>query len=137
MALLKGMAPKGPTGAKPASTKPSQPTVPVKLIYLDAQPPALATLLSSKDKKVADLADQIDARLAWPDKPGVPPPPKVIPLTPAQQKQFDHGKVVFGQTCAACHQPTGLGRRASPRRWSTPSGCSAPTSASPASSCTA
>jgi mono/diheme cytochrome c family protein len=34
----------------------------------------------------------------------------VIPLTPQQQAQFDKGKLVFAQICAACHQPTGLGQ---------------------------
>lgn len=55
-------------------------------------------------------ASRVSTRLAWPGKPGVPPPPVVIPLTPPQQAQFDRGKVVFTQLCSACHQPTGLGQ---------------------------
>jgi len=37
-------------------------------------------------------------------------PPKIVPLTPAQQAQFDHGRVVFSTICAACHQPSGAGQ---------------------------
>ena len=105
-------ATKPAASTKPAvAAKPSAPAgPPVKLIYLDAKPEAIVVLLASKDQGVRELAEKLDRRLAWPDKPGVPPPPKVVPLTVAQQKQFERGKEVFGQTCAACHQPTGLGQ---------------------------
>jgi mono/diheme cytochrome c family protein/glucose/arabinose dehydrogenase len=95
---------------KPA-TKPSTPSgPPVKLIYLDAEPASLVTLLDSKNKEVKGIAEQVNKRLAWPGKPGVPPPPKIIVLTTEQQAQYEHGKVVFGQICGACHQPSGLGQ---------------------------
>jgi mono/diheme cytochrome c family protein len=80
------------------------------LIYLDAQPQALATLLNSHDPEVRRLSSRLDARLAWPGKPGVPEPPKITPLTTSQQLQFDHGKAVFSTLCAACHQASGLGQ---------------------------
>jgi mono/diheme cytochrome c family protein len=96
VALLDGMAPTG----DPAN---------VKLIYLDGQPGALTALLQSSDTTARTLAGRLDARLAWPGKPGVPPPPVVVPLTPEQQARFEHGREVFANTCAACHQPNGLG----------------------------
>lgn len=104
-ALLKGMAPRVASSKKADKNAP-----PVKLIYLDAEPTALAQLQKSHLKSIQTYASQVDSRLAWPGKPGVPPPPKVIPLTPAQQEQFDKGKVVFTQICAACHQPSGMGQ---------------------------
>jgi putative membrane-bound dehydrogenase-like protein len=120
IALLTGMSPKveakakspattratsGPTTRSSPTTAPSN----VKLIYLDAQPESLPALLASNDENVRTLAERAEVRLAWPGKPGVVPPAKVAPLTPAQQAQFEHGKSVYAQTCAACHQPTGLG----------------------------
>lgn len=83
---------------------------PPKLIYLDERPETLAALLESKDKPIREYAARVDARIAWPGKPGVPPPPVVKPLTPAEQSLFEKGKVVYANTCAACHQPNGLGQ---------------------------
>ena len=48
--------------------------------------------------------------MVWPGKPGVLPEPPVIPLTAAQQARFDLGKQLFESSCAACHQPHGLGQ---------------------------
>jgi mono/diheme cytochrome c family protein len=56
------------------------------------------------------MASRLDKTLAWPDKPGVPPPPVVVPLTPAQQGQFEHGKQIYTNICAACHQLSGTGQ---------------------------
>ena len=67
-------------------------------------------MLKSHDPEVRRLSARLEARLAWPGKPGVPEPPKVIPLTANQQQQFEHGKAVFSTLCAACHQSTGLGQ---------------------------
>jgi mono/diheme cytochrome c family protein len=103
---------KKPT-TKPAATKPAaaeKPVVPLKIIYLSAEPLSLKKLLSSNDNKASDLAQTIDLRLAWPGKPGVPPPPVIVPLTPAQQARFDAGRELYAKTCAACHQPSGLGQ---------------------------
>lgn len=85
--------------------------VPRKLLYLESQPASLTSLASvtKKDKNAAKLVTTIDASLAWPGKPGVPPPPKVVPLTAAQQAQFEQGKMIYAGLCAACHQPTGTG----------------------------
>ena len=122
VALLAGMSAraeaksKSPTTARtataPATTIPTTapttaPAVVMKLIYLDAEPPPGGT----PEEQRCDRRTLADARaiVRRPGKPGVPPPPKIIPLTPAQQAVFDHGKSVFTQTCAACHQATGLG----------------------------
>ena len=51
----------------------------------------------------------MDARVAWPSKPGVPPPPVIVPLTADQQKLFEVGRTVYSTLCTACHQPTGTG----------------------------
>jgi mono/diheme cytochrome c family protein/glucose/arabinose dehydrogenase len=83
---------------------------PPKIIYLDRQPDGLDGMLASDDKETSDLARKIDSHLAWPDKPGVTQPPKVVPLTAEQQARFEHGKRVFTNVCAACHQATGLGQ---------------------------
>jgi mono/diheme cytochrome c family protein len=108
VALLTGMV---PAKANLATTMPT--TVPAsitgKLIYLEDEPDGLDSLISSKNDKVRSLAGWVDARLAWPSKPGVPPPPKVTPLTSEEQARFEHGKQVYALTCAACHQPNGLG----------------------------
>ncbi len=100
LSLLNGMA------GTPLDKKSK--TVPRKLLYLEAQPASLAAL-QTKDKAVAKLVKAIDGSLAWPGKPGVPPPPVVIPLTAEQQTRFDKGKMIFAGLCAACHQPTGTG----------------------------
>jgi mono/diheme cytochrome c family protein len=112
IALLAGMTPpKANVSATRPTTRPTK--VPAelvgKLIYLDEAPDGLPPLLASNDENVKSLAGWVDARLAWPGKPGVPPPPKVTPLTSEQQARFEHGKQVYALTCAACHQPTGLG----------------------------
>jgi len=81
----------------------------VKLLYLDAEAPELAALATKGDAKAKPLIAALDARLAWPGKVGVPPPPVIVPLTPEQQQLFDTGKTVYATLCAACHQPTGAG----------------------------
>ena len=101
LSLLNGMA------GTPLDKKSK--TVPRKLLYLEARPASLDTVQASKDKAIKKLVASIDGSLAWPGKPGVPPPPVVIPLTAAQQKLFDQGKTIFAGLCAACHQPTGTG----------------------------
>jgi mono/diheme cytochrome c family protein len=96
VALLTGLAGKAP--AKNAG--------PPKPIVLDAAPPALAAF--SAHPKTKQLAARLDALLAWPGKPGFVPP-KVEPLTPAQQARFEKGKTLYATICGACHQPNGAG----------------------------
>lgn len=95
-------------------------TQPRKLLYLDAKPAALAALdtkahslmkakvtISTGEKK--SFLELVNGAIAWPGKPGVPPPPVIVPLTMDQQKRYDHGKLIYMGLCAACHQPSGLG----------------------------
>jgi len=78
-----------------------------KPLYYDTQPKGLAGLAKHDDKSIAALAEKIGGFIKF----GAPPAPPMpaTPLTAAQQKVFDSGKVLFSQTCAACHQLTGLG----------------------------
>lgn len=80
-----------------------------KLLYLDSESAELAKLSTSVDAKFKPLVAGLDARVAWPNKPGVPPPPVVKPLTAAEQKLFETGKQVYSTLCIACHQANGQG----------------------------
>lgn len=84
-------------------------TVAPKLIYLEQEPPALVKLRAESRDKALALVAAIDSTLAWPGKPGVPPPPVVVPLSAAEQALFDKGKLFYGAICAGCHQPSGAG----------------------------
>jgi len=88
----------------------SKKAVPLKTIWLSAEPASLAKL-----KKTVTEANalknlvSVTARLAWVGKPGAPAPPKVIALTKDQQALLEKGKVTYTNLCAACHQPHGYG----------------------------
>lgn len=83
---------------------------PLKLIWLDAEPATLKTLKAAMtDKAGAKLFSSVEARLAWPGKPGAPPPPKIVPLNEAQTALYEKGKTIYATLCAACHQPHGFG----------------------------
>lgn len=98
-ALLSGMVPKA-RGKTP---------VPPRLIYLEKEPALFGVLTKSTDKTVVLLAKAVDALVAWPGKPGVPPPPVVKPLTEKELALFEGGKAVYAGLCAGCHQPNGSG----------------------------
>jgi mono/diheme cytochrome c family protein len=83
--------------------------VPVRLIYLEKEPAIIAKLLQSKDKATMELGKAVDAVMAWPAKPGVPPPPVVKPLSESEQALFESGKTVYNSLCTGCHQPNGTG----------------------------
>lgn len=101
IAIIKGLS-TPPAGASK--------TAPVKLIWLDAQPPTLGTLQAAlAGKASAKLLKTAEARIAWPGKPGAPAPPKIVPLNEAQTALFEKGKVIYHSLCAACHQPHGFG----------------------------
>jgi mono/diheme cytochrome c family protein/glucose/arabinose dehydrogenase len=90
-------------GAKPAAgQKP-------KLLYLEAEAPELVQLGTAADAKTKALLAALDARVAWPNKPGVPPPPVVKPLSATEQQLFEVGKNVYGMLCVGCHQANGAG----------------------------
>jgi mono/diheme cytochrome c family protein len=91
-------------GAKPAAGAPKP-----KLLYLDAEAPELAKIATSIDPASKPLLTALDARIAWPNKPGVPPPPVVKPLNAKEQQLFESGKALYGALCVGCHQATGSG----------------------------
>ena len=100
LALLEGASGKNtPKGAR----KP-------KLLYLDSEPAEMAVLAtSSTDAKSKPLFAGLDSLVAWPGKPGVPPPPVIPPLNAEQQRLFDIGKTTYNTLCTGCHQPNGMG----------------------------
>lgn len=81
--------------------------VKIKKIYFASEPEGLAQLRHNLN--LARSVARVDQRLTWPEQPGYVPPPYVPPLTPDEQKQYSQGHDLFNVTCAACHQPTGLG----------------------------
>ncbi len=74
---------------------------------LTAEPKALVEL-SAKTGPEAERAKKLLASFRWPGKPGMIAAP-VVKFTPAEQAQYDKGKVQFAAICAACHQPEGQG----------------------------
>jgi glucose/arabinose dehydrogenase/mono/diheme cytochrome c family protein len=101
--ILKGLAVNSSGGS-------SKSGVPVKLVWLEREPETLGTLKQAlTDKASAKLLANVSSRIAWPGKPGAPPPPKIVPLTDAQTALFEKGKVTYHTLCAACHQPHGYG----------------------------
>lgn len=81
-----------------------------KLAWFDKEPPALSGLRSHLGKSAsAPLLTALEARLAWPGKPGAPVPPKVVPLTPEQTALAEKGRTIYTALCGACHQPHGYG----------------------------
>jgi mono/diheme cytochrome c family protein len=97
-AMLSGMA------GKAVAAK-----VPVKLLYLEAEPPELSALSGKLDGTAKEHLKNLSARLAWPGKPGVPPPPMVKPLSKSELALFEKGKATYAGLCAGCHQPSGGG----------------------------
>ena len=95
-AIVDGMAANVSTGKR----KP-------KPIHYDNQPKALGALLNHSDKGIAKSAKKLGDLITWGKLPDPPKPP--TPLTPSQKKLFDQGKLLFAQTCASCHQLSGLG----------------------------
>lgn len=92
-----------------AAGKPASAKVPVKLLYLDAEPGALAELWQRAQASSKEALKTLGARLAWPGKPGVPPPPVVKPLNESELALFEKGKATYVGLCAGCHQPSGSG----------------------------
>ncbi|MEY2598424.1 MAG: hypothetical protein RLZZ142_683 [Verrucomicrobiota bacterium] len=98
-ALLKGAGGKAKNAKGPAP----------RLLYLDAAPEELSLLRTAANPATETALKALDSLLAWPGKPGVPPPPVVKPLTPAETALFETGKGIYNTLCAGCHQPTGVG----------------------------
>ena len=99
-AMLSGAAGKSTTAK--ASVAP-------RLLYLESAPAELQKIKSESAPGTDALVKALDGRLAWPGKPGVPPPPVVKPLTSKELALFETGKGVYNTLCVGCHQPTGAG----------------------------
>ncbi len=80
-----------------------------KPVKFPQEPPVLEELKKLSGTALQSRVAKLDAALVWPGKPGVPPEPVIPPLSSEQQAQFDLGRQLFTSTCAACHQPHGLG----------------------------
>ena len=61
------------------------------------------------NRKLSPPIEKLSQLLTWPGQSGYVPPPFVPPLTADERKEYDLGHSLFSATCAACHQPTGLG----------------------------
>ena len=82
---------------------------PVRVNRHFADRQALAKLQQSSSKSLQTALGKAAPVLTWPGKPGAAAEVPVEPLTPEQQQRFEQGKMLFAGTCAACHQPHGLG----------------------------
>jgi mono/diheme cytochrome c family protein len=74
-----------------------------------AEPAGLAKLRPQFATGSEAVFKKTDSLFTWPGKPGAVAEVPVVPLTAAEQTRFEVGKVLFAGTCAACHQPHGLG----------------------------
>jgi mono/diheme cytochrome c family protein/glucose/arabinose dehydrogenase len=81
-----------------------------KQILLDAEPKTFTALKQSGNADVKEKVKNVLKVVHWPGEPGYVPPPPPKPLTVTEQARFDRGKIVFGQTCIACHKADGLGQ---------------------------
>jgi mono/diheme cytochrome c family protein/glucose/arabinose dehydrogenase len=103
-ALLDGMVLTAPSAGKNKTPVKPRP------ILFATEPSGFVALKKSVGPPMTDRINKISGLVTWPGQPGYVPPPPVTPLTPAQEKQFEAGRELFGQSCAACHQPHGLGQ---------------------------
>jgi mono/diheme cytochrome c family protein/glucose/arabinose dehydrogenase len=78
-----------------------------KKIYFASEPKGLSQMHSHP--KLAGRIEKLERLLTWPEQNGYVPPPFVPALTADEQRHYDLGHKLFNATCAACHQPTGLG----------------------------
>ena len=92
-------------GLTPPADKKGPELRPVKV---SAQPALLAALEKAPDSKTREAAQALNKVVTWPGKPGE----KVVeapPLTGERLASFERGRAIFAGTCAACHQPDGMG----------------------------
>jgi len=109
LALVRGLD-RGGRDPKAKPTKGTAPSKVAKLLWLPAEPVAMAKLTAAlTDKAGAAALAGVNERVMWAGKPGAPKPPVVTPLTVAQAASFERGKTIFNGLCAACHQPHGYG----------------------------
>jgi mono/diheme cytochrome c family protein len=101
-ALLDGIISTAPAGKGKNAQRPKQ-------IIFKFKPSGFVALEKDPSKELTQRLGKISSLITWPGQPGYVAPPKIIPLTAEQQKQFAFGKDLFAASCAACHQLTGLG----------------------------
>lgn len=85
-----------------------------RLVAKPRQPRAKPLLFAAKPAGLAALETRADASrispfIVWPGKPGYVAPPAPRPLTLAEEQRLETGRKLYGGTCVACHQPSGLG----------------------------
>jgi mono/diheme cytochrome c family protein len=78
-----------------------------KPLHYKTQPRSVAKLAKSKDLDTKRRFDKIKDFFSWGAEAKPVPPPRA--LTRAEQGLFQQGHELYMVTCAACHQPTGLG----------------------------
>ncbi|MEO5801902.1 MAG: PVC-type heme-binding CxxCH protein [Verrucomicrobiota bacterium] len=78
-------------------------------LIFPSEPIGFVALGKNSSEETAERLKKISALVTWPGQPGYVAPPKIVPLTAAQEKQFAFGRDLFAVSCAACHQLTGLG----------------------------
>jgi mono/diheme cytochrome c family protein/glucose/arabinose dehydrogenase len=75
---------------------------------LSREPAALTAISSGVNTDLAESARRVAALVTWPGKPVTPAaPPR---LSPEDAKRFAAGQEIYKNTCAACHQPDGMGK---------------------------
>ena len=102
-ALLDGMIASAPGFTKGKNV--SQ----IKVLHFSSEPNGFAALEKNPATEISARLTKISSLVTWPGQPGYVAPPKIVPLSPDQEKQFALGKDMFAASCAACHQLTGLG----------------------------
>jgi mono/diheme cytochrome c family protein len=109
LAVVRGLD-RGGREVKAKPTKGTAASKVAKLLWLPAEPPAMAKLTATlTDKEGAAALKGLNERVMWVGKPGAPKPPVVAPLTPAQVAAFERGRTIYNGVCAGCHQPHGYG----------------------------
>ncbi len=103
-AILDGMLATAPVARKGRAARP------VKAIRFASIPDGFVALKGAAGDENREKLERFEKLVTWPGQPGYVPPPYLAPLSPDQQKQFDLGKNLYVGTCAACHQPNGLGQ---------------------------
>jgi mono/diheme cytochrome c family protein/glucose/arabinose dehydrogenase len=110
LALLDGFPPP-PDAAKKLTRRQQRQQLPKpRPVVLESAPAELLALARSDNDEVKDKLDDVLRIVHWPGQPGYKPPPPPRPLTPAEQARFERGRIVYSQTCAACHKPDGQGQ---------------------------
>ena len=105
-----GGAPAFPTTQRGAAPAPGRGRgTGLAAVPLPKAPSALVALAESGGEQ-GERARALLGRLTWPGKPGAAAAAAAVALTPAEQKRYDEGRVVYTNLCMACHQEDGRGR---------------------------